>query len=832
MAEVGTSSSGDGESAAPDKPKGTVKFTDADLAAIKQTSDTWKRNPKMDFSKADLLKLLSYLEGELQARDVVIAVLKTEKIKQLLTTPRYSKSTNLNDPHAALFRDQLAASGNIASRQSSFQAAHSEHEMRLINDQRSSVREQMDSLAALVMQQRQAQAKMIEALKDAEERHKRVVQELYDERRKHEHTTAQGDDITYGLEIERSRLKQELDHEKEQHKALEIELRKVQEQFEAEKNRQKQIVLLLLAERKKIIIKYIEERKRSEDLAQILSEEKQRVDTIAEGLEEESKKSLRMEAELEKQAQVFEVERKMLHQSLAKEEKRVKEQEIEIQQLKAEIDLLRKQTGIRHPLVAPQLPTKPGGLVPSRPSIAGGLVGGIPSGGNATGTPGIVTTVGSTTAAGSIGIAGVLPGQMISSMATKVVQPTATVSSVPVSAPTTGIARSVSPGQLIRQTAISQLSVTAPPTVGGNSSPVAPAGTGGSPAGAIPSETYANTTGKMASTGVRKAAGIAAATVIAGGAGTGATSPAAATNSSAMSGSTATMKKTIIPPVGGRGVPPPIPPNKPQIPPKLSGVSAVAAVAAGAVSSRIPFLSNSGSSSSSSSGSSTGSLGSSNTTPVSPVSSSISSSALSSTATASSLINASAMSSSNNVASISNNSSNSISSINSNSVLPPPSSIFSSSCAPGINANATPIQSTTPGNNAGPIAPNASHHHPFLVSHLYTNHPHAHPQSHAHPSTGSSGGVASALSPSANNVIASSTAGSAVVGAKSVATTSPAAATVSAAAGSIAAPTATTIPSQPQSVTPTASSATPVSSAPPGGPSEILTNVGCEGGLA
>ncbi|KFB40420.1 AGAP011312-PA-like protein [Anopheles sinensis] len=556
MAEVGTSSSGDGESAAPDKPKGTVKFTDADLAAIKQTSDTWKRNPKMDFSKADLLKLLSYLEGELQARDVVIAVLKTEKIKQLLTTPRYSKSTNLNDPHAALFRDQLAASGNIASRQSSFQAAHSEHEMRLINDQRSSVREQMDSLATLVMQQRQAQAKMIEALKDAEERHKRVVQELYDERRKHEHTTAQGDDITYGLEIERSRLKQELDHEKEQHKALEIELRKVQEQFEAEKNRQKQIVLLLLAERKKIIIKYIEERKRSEDLAQILSEEKQRVDTIAEGLEEESKKSLRMEAELEKQAQVFEVERKMLHQSLAKEEKRVKEQEVEIQQLKAEIELLRKQTGIRHPLVAPQLPTKPGGLVPSRPSIAGG----------------------------------VLPGQMISSMATKVVQPTATVSSVPVSAPTTGIARSVSPGQLIRQTAISQLSVTAPPIVGGTSSPVAPAGPGGSPAGTTPSETYANTTGKMASTGVRKAAGIAAATVIAGGAGAGATSPATTNPSAGMSGSTATMKKTIIPPVGGRGVPPPIPPNKPQIPPKLSGVSAVAAVAAGAVSAPLPAI--------------------------------------------------------------------------------------------------------------------------------------------------------------------------------------------------------------------------------------------------
>lgn len=224
-------------------------------------------------------------------------------MKQTVNLGRY-KPAVLSEPYIALLRDIF---GDAALSKHPL----NESELTMIAEQHYQV------LEHLVIQQRFAHQHMMNIIKDAERKHRKVVEELEEEKGKHPRGSGSGDDVNYSFEIERTRLKQEIELERTARKKLEKEVKRQIELADEERARQKQIVLLLLAERKKIIVKYIEERKRSEDLAQILSEEKSRIDSMAEGLEEESKKSLQMEAELEKQVHVYEANRKTLTAKLA-----------------------------------------------------------------------------------------------------------------------------------------------------------------------------------------------------------------------------------------------------------------------------------------------------------------------------------------------------------------------------------------------------------------------------------------------------------------------------------------------------------------------------------
>jgi len=129
--------------------------------------------------------------------------------------------------------------------------------------------------------------------------------------------------------------------------------------LEEEKSKQKQIVLVLLADRKKLMKLYLEEKKRSEDLAQMLGDEKTKMETMAAGLEEESKRSLAMEAELEKHLSQFGSERQQLRDKLVTDERRQRELEEALRKARVDVEHFKKQLSEAHRVAMSQVAPPP-----------------------------------------------------------------------------------------------------------------------------------------------------------------------------------------------------------------------------------------------------------------------------------------------------------------------------------------------------------------------------------------------------------------------------------------------------------------------------------------
>ncbi|KAF4072407.1 hypothetical protein AMELA_G00262650 [Ameiurus melas] len=148
-------------------------------------------------SKAELLMLLSILEGELEAQDLVIHTLKAQQ-RDAFVQERYGRY-DLSDPFMALQRDSEAMQDHG---QGQTQARG--------HGGRGQVNPSPLAVLKLVMGHcKHMQEKMMAQLAAAESRHRRVIADLEEEKRRHAQDTAEGDDVTYMLEKERERLLQQ-----------------------------------------------------------------------------------------------------------------------------------------------------------------------------------------------------------------------------------------------------------------------------------------------------------------------------------------------------------------------------------------------------------------------------------------------------------------------------------------------------------------------------------------------------------------------------------------------------------------------------------------------
>lgn len=262
-----------------------------------------------NLSKPELLTLLSIMEGELEARDLVIEALRAQR-KEVFLQERYGHYS-LTDPFLALQRDfECGVPGG-------------DKERRPLGSSPISV------LEAVMAHCRKMQERMSAQLAAAESRQKR-------------------------LEMEKLQLQ-----------SLEQEHRKLTAQLKDEREKNKHIVMMLVRECKQLATRLVEESQRFDELQARLDEEARGSGRLQEELDAERRHGQQMEAKMEKQLSEFDTEREQLRARLGREE-------TESLALRQQVERLRTERGGGkdgaaqpaaapgvHPAAVDPAPTKP-----------------------------------------------------------------------------------------------------------------------------------------------------------------------------------------------------------------------------------------------------------------------------------------------------------------------------------------------------------------------------------------------------------------------------------------------------------------------------------------
>ncbi|XP_055276779.1 cortactin-binding protein 2 isoform X1 [Moschus berezovskii] len=280
----------DGASCEPDFSRAPEDAAGAPAEAAKKEFDV------DTLSKSELRMLLSVMEGELEARDLVIEALRARR-KEVFIQERYGRF-NLNDPFLALQRD--------------YEAGASDKEKKPVCTNPLSI------LEAVMAHCRKMQERMSTQLAAAESRQKK-------------------------LEMEKLQLQ-----------ALEQEHKKLAARLEEERGKNKHVVLMLVKECKQLSGKVLEEAQKLEEVMAKLEEEKKKISALEEELATEKRRSTEMEAQMEKQLSEFDTEREQLRAKLHREEAHTTDLKEEIDKMKKMIEQLKRGNDSKPSLSLPR----------------------------------------------------------------------------------------------------------------------------------------------------------------------------------------------------------------------------------------------------------------------------------------------------------------------------------------------------------------------------------------------------------------------------------------------------------------------------------------------
>uniref|UniRef100_A0A3B4GC57 CTTNBP2 N-terminal-like protein n=1 Tax=Pundamilia nyererei TaxID=303518 RepID=A0A3B4GC57_9CICH len=286
-------------------------------------------------SRAELLTLLSILEGELEAQDVVIHALRvsyhndilfwfgaTAQHRDAFVQERYGQY-DLSDPFLALQRDNEAMECHNTAAE-----PHTHLQGRAVGPNPLAV------LKLVMAHCKRMQERMMGQLAAAENRHRRMIADLEEEKRRHVQESALHADFTFMLQTERDKLLHQLEVEHATVQRLEKDKAQVVSKVEESLCQQQQLSSTLTLELQKASSQAQEEAQKVSQLQVLLQEETSALEKLRAVLENEKSKAAKLQAKSEKQMAEFDREREHLKVRLGKEEERSKELERQVEDLK------------------------------------------------------------------------------------------------------------------------------------------------------------------------------------------------------------------------------------------------------------------------------------------------------------------------------------------------------------------------------------------------------------------------------------------------------------------------------------------------------------------
>lgn len=314
-------------------------------------------------SRAELLTLLSVLEGELEAQDVVIHALRAQH-RDTFIQERYGQY-DLSDPFLALQRDSEAE-----ERQNTLTQPHAHLQGHTVGPNPLAV------LKLVMAHCKRMQERMMGQLAAAEGRHRRMIADLEEEKRRRAQDSAHSDDFTLMLQTERDKLLQELEVERATIQRLEKEQAQAVSQAEESLSQQQQLSSSLTMELQRANNQAQEEAQRVSHLRTLLQEETNALEKLRGVLEDERSRAAQLEAGSERQLAEFHTEREQMKAKISKEEERSRELERQLEELRKRLaetggckeDMKEAVTEAKEPLskmmvVSTSVQTEPDGKI-------------------------------------------------------------------------------------------------------------------------------------------------------------------------------------------------------------------------------------------------------------------------------------------------------------------------------------------------------------------------------------------------------------------------------------------------------------------------------------